>query len=236
MRTWMTLALMTLLATACGPEEAPGTGTVKVFWKIGNTTCSNADLATVEAQLYQDDQRILVRATACTEGKVEIPLVPVGTYNVRLIGITADDVVTYKAEYENLKVRKGDDPSSPPSQLILNQIKGTLELRWAFPAEMANCAFAGTDRVEININRESTGDSEFHQEFPCNLELDHPDVNESGYIEISGLATDLDLEVIMFGLAPDDTRILFGETVTQVPKLGSKQVIVPLEVCNGGCI
>ena len=236
MRKWTTLALIACLAAACGPAEDAGTGTVEVSWIVANTTCSNAGIADVELQLYQEEQRILVRKTACGDGVVAIPSVPVGTYNVRLIGISADGVVLYKAEYLKLKVKKSDTPSSPSDSLVLEQIKGTLELRWSFPAEMANCAFAGTDAVEININRESTGDSEFTATYPCALELDHPDVNESGYIEITGLSTDLDLEVIMFGLDPDNTRVLFGETVTQVPKIGSKQVIVPLEPCNGGCI
>ncbi|MFH1530940.1 MAG: carboxypeptidase-like regulatory domain-containing protein [Pseudomonadota bacterium] len=235
-RKWTTLILLACLAAACGPEEEAGTGFVEVSWKVANTTCSNAGIAEVELQLYQDEQRILTRTTACSDGVVTIPSVPVGTYNVRLIGVSADGDVLYKAEYEKLKVKKGDAPSSPPAALVLEQIKGTLELRWSFPAEMANCAFAGTSDVEININRESTGDSEFHGVYPCNLTADHPDVNENGYIEITGLPTDLDLEVIIFGLAPDSSRVLFGETVTKVPKLGSKQVILPLVECNGGCI
>ena len=235
-RKWTTMALAALLVASCGPAADAGSGTVEVSWIVANTTCSNAGIAEVELQLYQEEQRILVRKTACGDGAVEIPSVPAGTYNLRLIGISADGVVLYKVEYEKLKVKKGDEPSSPASALVLEQIKGTLELRWAFPTEMANCAFAGTDAMEVNINRESTGDSEFSATYPCALELDHPDVNENGYIEIAGLATDLDLEVIIFGLAPDDTRVLFGETVTQVPKVGSKQVIIALEECNGGCI
>ncbi len=235
-RKWMTLTVVAILAAACGPEEDAGTGTVEVSWQVANTTCSNAGIAEVELQLYQEEQRILVRKTACSDGTVAISLVPVGTYNVRLIGISADGDVLYKAEYENLKVKKGDEPSSPPEILELEQIKGTLELRWSFPAAMSNCAFAGTEEMEININREDTGDSEFHGTYPCNLTADHPDVNENNYIEITSLSTDLELEVIIFGLAPDGTRVLFGETVTQVPKLGHKQVIIALDECNGGCI
>ena len=233
---WKALALVALLAAACGPAEDAGSGTVEVSWQVANTTCTNAGIVEVELQLYQGDQRILVRKTGCGDGGVAIPSVPVGTYDLRLIGISADGVVVYKAEHENLKVKKGDEPSSPPAPLVLEQIKGTLELRWSFPVDASNCAFAGTDEMEININRESTGDSEFHALYPCNLTVDDPDVNEAGYIEIPDLPTDQDLEVIIFGLADDDSRVLFGETVTQVPKLGSKQVIVPLEECNGGCI
>jgi len=235
---WTTiLALFALQAAACGPAEVAGAGIVEVSWQVANTTCSNAGITEVELQLHQEEQRILMRKTACSDGVVAIPAVPVGTYNLRLIGISADGVVLYEAEYEKLKVKKGDEPSSPPAPLVLEQIKGTLELRWSFPVEMSNCAFAGTQEMEININRESTGDSEFHALYPCNLTVDDPDVNEAGYIEIPDLPTDLDLEVIIFGLAADSSaRVLFGETVTQVPKLGSKQVIVALEECNGGCI
>ena len=230
------LVLLMTFATACGPAEDPGEGLVKVSWVVANTTCSNAGLAEVELQLYQEDERILVRTTACTDGVVTIPAVPVGTYNVRLIGISEDGQALYKVEHEGLKVKKGDEPSSPPSALVLEQIKGTLELRWSFPMEQSNCAFAGTNEVEININRETTGDSEFHAIYPCNLPVDHPDVNEFDYIEISDLPTDMELEVILFGLDTDGGRVMFGHTVTEVPKIGSKQVIVPLEPCDGGCV
>ena len=228
------LALLMTFATACGPAEDPGEGLVEVSWIVANTTCDKAGLAEVELQLYQEQERILVRTTACTDGVVTIPAVPVGTYNVRLIGISEDGQALYKVEFEGLRVKKGDEPSSPPSDLVLEQIKGTLELRWSFPADQSNCAFAGTDTVEININRETTGDSEFQAVYPCNLALD--DVNENGYIEITDLPTDMELEVILFGLDPDGGRVMFGDTVTEVPKIGSKQVIVPLDPCNGGCV
>ncbi len=239
MKYLLTIPALTLLmtfATACGPAEDPGEGLVEVSWIVANTTCSNASLAEVELQLYQENERILVRTTACTDGKVTIPAVPVGTYNVRLIGLSEDGQALYKVVFEGLKVKKGDEPSSPPSKLVLEQIKGTLELRWSFPEEKSNCAFAGTDAIEININREATGDSEFSAVYPCNLTVDHPDMNEDGYIEIPDLPTDMELEVILFGLDPDGTRVMFGDTVTTVPKIGSKQVIVPLDSCNGGCV
>ena len=237
-RLWTIPALTLLMtfATACGPAEDPGEGLVEVSWKVANTKCSNAGLAEVELQLYQEDERILVRTAACSDGIVTIPAVPAGTYNVRLIGISEDGQALYKAEYEGLKVKKGDEPSSPPSTLVLEQIKGTLELRWSFPEEKSNCAFALTDEIEVNINREATGDSEFNATYPCNLTPDHPDMNENGYIEIPYLPTDIELEVILFGLDSDGVRVMFGDTVTEVPKIGSKQVIVPLESCNGGCV
>ncbi|MBM4372711.1 MAG: hypothetical protein FJ098_13705 [Deltaproteobacteria bacterium] len=234
--TRLSLALAATLAVSCGPVEGAGTGAVEVSWIVGSTTCANAGLAEVELQLYQDGIRILERSAACGDGSLMVPGVAAGTWDLRLLGLTGDGEALYRAEYEGLKVRRGSEPSSPPDPLVLTQIKGALELRWSFPAEMSNCAFAGIEAVEVNINRAATGDLEVNRLYPCNLTLDHPDVNENHFIEIAGLPTDLPLEVVLFGLDEEGGRVLYGDTETTVPKVGSRQVIIPLEPCNGGCI
>jgi len=211
-------------------------GSVEVSWIIANTTCSNAGIDEVELQLYLDEVRTYTHITACGDGRATISEVPPETYNVRLVGLSADDAAIYRAEYSGLLVNGDGGITSPPAPLVLELIGGTLELRWSFPAEFSSCAFAGVEQMEITINQLATGDSVLTAMYPCDLLTDHPAINSQGFIEITKLPTNLDLEIFIFGVDTVSERILFGETVTDVPKVGSKQVVIPLEPCNGSCI
>ena len=146
------LALPLLLAAACGgPEGSNQTNDLVVFWNVVGGRCVDAGVLNVQVELRDsggalyDTNRFL-----CSNGRSTFADVPVGTYEVTLIGLDRENEATYKAGPKKHSVKAGEEPSELLPPLDLEIRRATLVVTWSFTSGRP-CSFSGVEKVEISV-------------------------------------------------------------------------------------
>ncbi len=225
--------------TACG-EEAPGKGDVEIRWQIPGTTCQHEGLVQVRVDLSVKGEVVRSASAACSLGRIQIPDVKEGRYDLHLAGLDEENVVQYEAFYSGLKVKGGSSPSAPDKTIQLQPRMATLRLRWTLPPDNPICGFSGISVVEVNIRHSGMAQSVYHEDFPCDPgtvapeDLPSPLVS-GGWLEISPLPPG-DVRVLLYGLDPEDNRLFIGEQTLELTILEPAQTTIELRPCNDDCV
>lgn len=102
-------ALLALALTACGPEPLPP-GSATVTWSFAGRSCSDAGVAQLSIVLTQPDGLTVAdqRTVPCLTRSIAWKQMPVGSWTVRLEGLSAGGAKLYEA-FTALNVRSGEN-------------------------------------------------------------------------------------------------------------------------------
>jgi hypothetical protein len=115
----------------------------------GLDSCARAGVATVDAQLIDAEDGIVVdgQNVACIGGRVDFVDVPVGNYRLRLDGLDGDGLVQFTADVEELTI---DDIEEDLGVFDLDPLSSTVVVRFALPAG-ETCATLGVANIDLRI-------------------------------------------------------------------------------------
>ena len=229
------LAASTLVVTAC--EDAPGAGSLQVFWVPGGMSCADAKITDVRVRVLDGTADVVPAVTAgCPVGQSDagqvVPGVPAGTWSVRVEGLDSDGNANFAGQADAVTVRGGEQ-TAPPS-IVLYVKRSTLRVTWGF-AGGGLCGGNGVAKVDLSvINKDpqlvypTDGASGL---FPCDppLTADNP----NGGVLIPSLSPNQELTVHLFGLDTQNKRTWVGSTPTTTAAGKTTDVVVQLQACTG---
>ena len=233
-----TIFLVTFLAagwlvSGCGDDDGgDGFGSAKISWQVLGSSCTVAGIIDVKVALKQDGATMLSsEPVRCGDGSMVFPEVPVGTYEVRVLGFNEDNQVTHEGLSEGLDVGDSDIPAELDQPVSLDIRAGIVKLRWTFPAAGSGlCAFNNVAEVEVNVSQTSTKKLLFQEILPCDPD---PEDLDDGWFVISDVPPG-EVDLVLFGLSPDGDRVSTGNEQLTVGDGENNEVLITLEPCAGG--
>ncbi|NOZ02252.1 MAG: hypothetical protein GXP54_10235 [Deltaproteobacteria bacterium] len=234
MQAMLTVGLLSLSA-GCGPDA--GSGSLRVRWVIGGTTCESADVKDIAIHLLDGDVDILEasRTYGCGSGVegVLIEGVPAGSYEVVLDGLDSDGNAYYSGTLPDRVEVPGDQETVLPV-ISLELKKALILLTWKF-TNGDLCTKNGVARVEVNVF-DTTSNNVYRETFDCDPFKSDPKIAKDGGILIEGLRGNDDLSFDLFGLDSSDARIFRGKAVLKtipggLPGGEPQELLISLSQC-----
>ncbi len=232
--TGLALAL-TLVATAC--EDAPGAGSVQVFWAPGGMSCADANIANARVRVLDGTDDLVPPVTAaCQVGQSDagqvVPGVPAGTWSVRVEGLDADGNADFAGRQDNVTVRGGEQTSVPAIALVM--LPSTVRLTWSF-AGGGLCSGNGVATVDVSVFDKVPQlvfpPSGVSGAYACDppLTADNP----QGGVLLSPLPGNHDLVVHLFGLDAQGKRTWVGSSPVTTTAGKTTDLAVSIQACTG---
>lgn len=229
--------LMGTLVAVIGCGSPAGTGSLRIRWVVGGTTCESANVKEVLIHLMDGEVDINegTRLYDCGLGAAGVLLeeVPTGTYTVVLEGIDPDGNAFYGGTYpDEVKVGSGVE-TEVLTAISLALKKALILLTWEFNNGKL-CSVNGVSWVEVNAF-DTTSNRVYDSKFGCDP-FDDPEIAENGGILIEGLKGNEELTFTLFGLDSNEERIFRGTGIVETIPGGlagsePQELLVPLFVC-----
>jgi len=200
------LALLSVGATGCGAEA--GAGSVRVFWVVAGSTCSDAGVASVRIFVEDSEGTSVVSrpiVQSCANGLegVVVRDVPAGSWTVRIEGLDVEARTFLEGTRGDVQVGSGRETKVSPA-IQLSLISSRVRLVWKFENGDL-CSTNGVDWVEVNVFKGLEGQID-SKTWTCEPEVVHPD----GGVILSDLPSNAELTFHVFGLTPTEVRTFKG--------------------------
>ena len=225
------------VALACGSDGGVRTGSIRVHWVVGGTTCETIGVKDVDIHILDDGFDILegARTYACNLGGdgVLIVDIPEGVYSVEIEGIDSDGNAYYEGSFAGeASVSEGLETDLQPA--INLQLKNALILlNWEFRNGKL-CTTNGVSHVEVNAF-DTTLNPVYMKTFECDP-FDDPVLTADKGILIEDLRGNDDLTFDLFGVDETQARLFRGTSVIHTTPGGldgttPQDLLVALEQC-----
>lgn len=226
-----------LFAMGCGSDGGVQTGSIRVHWVVGGTTCETIGVKDVDIHVLEEGFDVLEgsRTYDCGLGGEGVLIVdlPEGIYTVAIDGLDSDGNAFYEGTFAGeVNVVAGLETVLKPA--INLQLKNALILlNWEFKNGKL-CTTNGVYHVEVNAF-DTTLNPVYQQTFKCDP-FDDPILKADKGILIKDLRGNDDLTFDLFGVDDAKTRLFRGTSVIHTIPGGldgstPQDLVVALEQC-----